>query len=800
MSLLGRYEIIEPLGTGAMGSVYRARDTALDREVALKTIRTGVDVDAEIRQRFYSEARACARLQHPGIITVYDLGEVENTAYIAMELLHGADFRRIIQDRQAIPVETKIAAVAQVCEAVAHAHRHGVVHRDIKPSNLFLTEDCRAKVLDFGIARLPSSRLTVAGQILGTPNYMAPEQILARPTDGRSDLFSIAIVFFELLTYSHPFQGTLIPRRIVQGDPDSLFDYDSTLPLILERVLTRGLAKDPDRRYQTGDEFATDLQTVLDAIRQNASPSFSKVELPSQRALSIETPAPQISGPIEVPPGVDPHEWRLSEALRLMPEFETAIDNGNASHARAALGQLETRLAGDIRFAEALRLCRSRLSEIDLPKTTASTGQLAAAPPAASPQTETQPAEIAVGAGAGAGQAVNLDDVTYLRSPAPVPASFQPPAEVEFVPREPAEPPREALPPQEEDAAVVPEAALAQQAAVAQEAASAKKAPDLPSAPPKGKALPPWTTLTNALRRLDPKTTKLTLIAAGATLCVILLAFVVITAMRPVPIEAAAATAETRRDAALYAGPAASEKKISVVRTGTLLNVLRLPESADQQWIRVQRVTPKVINPGYIRLGELADWKAKTGSSALALVRLFRPPDSATDDQIQEQIDKLNSVISGFPNDPAANEARLDISRWKLLLIRRQQEGGASGTNLGQALTSLRPEVEALAGDVKLQGQVLDLLNQIDALFAAVQAPPPALQSQPQPAATAQTPSVDINSWMGKARVAWEDGDYVVARQNVMKVLHYQSNNKEAQDLKSKIETALDREKAYATK
>ena len=151
---------------------------------------------------------------------------------------------------------TKIGAVAQVCEAVAHAHRHGVVHRDIKPSNLFLTDDQRAKVLDFGIARLPSSRLTVAGQILGKPNYMAPEQILARPTDGRSDLFSIAVVFFELLTYTHPFQGTLIPRRIVQGDPDSLFDYDSTLPLILERVLARGLAKEPDRRYQTGDDFA----------------------------------------------------------------------------------------------------------------------------------------------------------------------------------------------------------------------------------------------------------------------------------------------------------------------------------------------------------------------------------------------------------------------------------------------------------------------------------------------------------------------------------------------------------------
>src|ERR1039457_6392322 len=135
MGQVGRYEIIEQMGTGAMGTVYRARDTALDREIALKTIRTGVDVAPEIRQRFYREARACARLQHPNIITVFDMGEVENTAYIAMELLEGADFRRIIQERRAIPVETKLAACVEVCDAIAHAHRHGVIHRDVKPSN-----------------------------------------------------------------------------------------------------------------------------------------------------------------------------------------------------------------------------------------------------------------------------------------------------------------------------------------------------------------------------------------------------------------------------------------------------------------------------------------------------------------------------------------------------------------------------------------------------------------------------------------------------------------------------------------
>src|ERR1035438_5061089 len=301
MGQVGRYEIIEQMGTGAMGNVYRARDTALDRTVALKTIRTGVDVVPEVRQRFYREARACARLQHPNIITVFDLGEAENTAYIAMELLEGADFRRIIQERRSIPVEAKIAASVEVCDAIAHAHRHGVIHRDIKPSNLFLTNEGRAKVLDFGIARLPSSNLTVAGQILGTPNYMAPEQILARPYDGRADLFSAAVVFFEFLTYAHPFESKFIPQRIVQGEPNSLLDGNNSLPVILEKVLARGLAKDPDQRYQTGDEFAVDLRTVLDALRGNASPSFSGIQLPSQHAVPLTRLQHEPASSIAVP-------------------------------------------------------------------------------------------------------------------------------------------------------------------------------------------------------------------------------------------------------------------------------------------------------------------------------------------------------------------------------------------------------------------------------------------------------------------------------------------------------------------
>src|SRR5258708_2517442 len=297
MASLGKYEILDQIGVGSMGTVYRASDTMLDREVALKTIRTGPEVDPEIRERFYREARACARLVHPNIITVYDLGEVDKTAFIAMELLAGSDFRQVIAEKRRMSRGAKIELALQFLNALSHAHAHGIVHRDIKPSTLFLRGNGTVKVLDFGIARLPSSRLTVAGSILGTPNYMAPEQILPRPSDARADLFSAAVVLFELLVYVHPFQSPLIPRRIIEGEPDSLFDHDSSMPVVLERVVARALAKDPAQRYASAEEFSGDLKAVLDAVRMESSPTLSRVELPSDRPIP---PADVVAAP-EVP-------------------------------------------------------------------------------------------------------------------------------------------------------------------------------------------------------------------------------------------------------------------------------------------------------------------------------------------------------------------------------------------------------------------------------------------------------------------------------------------------------------------
>lgn len=283
-----------------MGTVHRARDPLLDRELAIKMMRTGPHVEPEIKERFFREARACARLQHANVVTVYDLGEYEKSAYIAMELLVGIDWRRAVRERVPFSQRTKCEFMAQVCDGLGHAHRNGIVHRDVKPSNIYIHKGRQVKVLDFGLARLPESQLTLAGRVVGTPNYMAPEQILGGVCDTRSDLFSAAIVFFEFFTGVHPFQAPFIPRRIADGDPDSLTSVDAGAPQALTRIFDCALAKDPDLRYESAEKLAADLRAA-------------SVELPDQApglasAVSAEAAAQDTGTATEVNPG-DPHRW-----------------------------------------------------------------------------------------------------------------------------------------------------------------------------------------------------------------------------------------------------------------------------------------------------------------------------------------------------------------------------------------------------------------------------------------------------------------------------------------------------------
>jgi serine/threonine protein kinase len=265
MLALGKYEVLQELGTGSMGIVYRARDSVLDREVALKVMRTESQAFPELSERFTREARACAKLRHQNIVTIYDFGEAESSSYIVMELLEGFDWRTAMKKKAPLPITLKIDLMAQVCEGLAHAHQTGIVHRDLKPSNFFVHLRTQAKILDFGLVKLSTSVLTRTGMILGTPNYMAPEQITGQICDSRSDLFSAAIVFFEFLTGCHPFQAPFIPKRIATGVPETIGEVDPRMPIALQDAFSRALQRDPDERFQSGEEFAAALRGVLAA-------------------------------------------------------------------------------------------------------------------------------------------------------------------------------------------------------------------------------------------------------------------------------------------------------------------------------------------------------------------------------------------------------------------------------------------------------------------------------------------------------------------------------------------------------
>jgi len=275
---LGRYEVIAPLGAGGMGEVYRARDTQLGREVALKVLHEEVARDPDRLRRFEREARAVAALNHPHILTVHDVGAHEGTPYVVSELLEGENLREVLARRS--PTQRQILGWAvQIARGLAAAHQKSIVHRDLKPENVFLTTDGRVKILDFGLAKLApgasldsegptSSSPTQAGVLMGTVPYMSPEQVQARAVDGRSDIFSFGVVLYEMLARRHPFRreslaGTL--SAILHDDPPDLASVDRTLPPALDGIVRRCLAKLREERFQGAHDLALALEAVLQA-------------------------------------------------------------------------------------------------------------------------------------------------------------------------------------------------------------------------------------------------------------------------------------------------------------------------------------------------------------------------------------------------------------------------------------------------------------------------------------------------------------------------------------------------------
>jgi serine/threonine protein kinase len=306
---LGKFEIQARLGQGGMGTVYRARDPVLDRLVALKTVAQGMLAEGDALPRFRREAQAAARLQHPSIVTIYELGEVEGVFYIAMELLEGMDLSEAMVPAGRLSLEQKLRLMAEVCRGLDYAHRRGVVHRDIKPANIRLLPAGGVKIVDFGIARVGDSNLTQTGLVLGTPSYLAPEVLAGRPVDHRTDIWSVGIVLYELMAGKRPFQGPTFASLAYNIVNEPLPPLDAAaleVPAAVQQILAHALNKNPARRFPNIAEMAEGLEgaagrkgdsgahdTTALRYRDEAfgltPPTGSAMNLP---LVTLETPTP----------------------------------------------------------------------------------------------------------------------------------------------------------------------------------------------------------------------------------------------------------------------------------------------------------------------------------------------------------------------------------------------------------------------------------------------------------------------------------------------------------------------------
>ena len=271
--MLGRYRVLKELGRGAMGLVYLGKDPTIQRFVAIKTMRLDqIDNDdklQDIKARFFREAESTGRLSHPNIVTIYDAGEEHDLGYIAMELIEGTPLKQWARQPNLMPLNEVLQIVATAADALDYAHQQGVVHRDIKPANIMLTKDRIVKVMDFGIAKIASSSKTQTNMVLGTPTYMSPEQISGKKVDGRSDIFSLGVVLFELLTGQPPFTADNLSAllfSIAHHPHPAIHTLRPDLPPMVQEIVDRALHKELPHRYRRADEFARELRACLQSL------------------------------------------------------------------------------------------------------------------------------------------------------------------------------------------------------------------------------------------------------------------------------------------------------------------------------------------------------------------------------------------------------------------------------------------------------------------------------------------------------------------------------------------------------
>ncbi len=365
MNNLGRYEILAELGKGAMGVVYRANDPLLSRTVAIKTVIMSDDPQemAEYEARFNQEAKAAGGLNHPNIVTIYDIGKSGSVAYMAMELLAGNELRALMRPGEMIAPTRALDIAAQVAEGLAYAHQHGVVHRDIKPANIMILSGGMAKITDFGIARMRTAEVrTQTGVVLGSPRYMSPEQVAGKRAEPRSDIFSLGVILYEMLTGKPAFTGddvTSVMYQILNVVPPPPSSVNPGVPALLDFIVAKALAKTADDRYQDAGEFARDLrdsskQVVAASqavLRPPAQPRLDTEaaqalaqSLPGDRRSDIETTVPEAAPTLGLSKAFNSLgatmklavQTGMTEAIGDLPESA----DGSATEARARVGEM----------------------------------------------------------------------------------------------------------------------------------------------------------------------------------------------------------------------------------------------------------------------------------------------------------------------------------------------------------------------------------------------------------------------------------------------------------------------------
>lgn len=291
---IGKYQVEGVLGRGAMGVVYKGYDPYIKRYVAIKTIHNKLldtEIGDELLARFSKEAEAVGRLTHPNIVSIYDFDRCETGPYFVMEFVEGVELKSMMSSSRPMPLEKGVSILCGVLEGLAYTHKLGIVHRDIKPANIFVLDDGGVKIADFGIARLDNSDYTQIGQVLGTPNYMSPEQCQGALLDERSDLFSLALVFFEMVVGEKAFQGRNAQetmRKVVQERAPSPTTRNTHLPIAVDRFLNKALAKQPADRFQSAEEFEAELLRLAPLLRRpSMGPGLEGLKSKARKALAV---------------------------------------------------------------------------------------------------------------------------------------------------------------------------------------------------------------------------------------------------------------------------------------------------------------------------------------------------------------------------------------------------------------------------------------------------------------------------------------------------------------------------------